>query len=321
MMHDALKKFPEQLGYNPKIFNAEKLSNKKQLVICGMGGSHLSADIFNLLVPGRIRLIHSDYGLPELSEEEMRDCLFVMSSYSGNTEEVLESYDAAKVRGLSVCAMAVGGKLIERVVADGIPYIQFPDVGIQPRAALGFGVQALLAFAGEHGVQNELRLLLEKLDVSSARAQGEILAHDVKGKIPLVYASGCNGAIAQNWKIKFNENTKIPAFWNVIPELNHNEMTGFDLIDSTRELSQKFFVILLQDSDEHPRNTRRFEVVRDLYTARGIEVCVVEMKGATRAEKIFSCLMLGDWTSVLLGELYGVETEQVPMVEEFKKML
>jgi len=312
MMRDALEKFPLQFLYEPQVENSDALVRGRQLVICGMGGSHLSADVFNMLAPGKIRAIHSDYGLPELPDAEKY--LYVMSSYSGNTEEVMESYELARARGLDMCAMAVGGALIARAKADGVAYIQFPSVGLQPRAALGYGVVALAAFTG-------FEFVPPQCDVLRAREHGEQLAQDLVGKIPLVYASGRNGALAQNWKIKFNENTKIPAFWNTVPELNHNEMTGFDIVDATHELSEKFFVIMLRDSDDHTRNARRFEITRDLYLARGVMVQVVEISGATRADKIFASLMLADWTSILLGEQYGVETELVPMVEEFKKQI
>ncbi len=311
-MRDALERFPEQFLFKPSIENSAALAAGKQLVICGMGGSHLSADVFNMLAPGHIRAIYSDYGLPELPDAEKY--LYVMSSYSGNTEEVMESYEQARAAGLDMCAMAVGGALIEHAKADGVAHIQFPSVGLQPRAALGYGVMALAAFTG-------VDFPAPQCDIFAAREQGEKLAQNLVGKIPLVYASGRNGALAQNWKIKFNENTKIPAFWNTIPELNHNEMTGFDVVSATQELSEKFFVIMLRDADDHARNARRFEITRDLYRARGLTVHEVELSGVSRADKIFGSLMLADWTSVFLGEHYGVETEQVPMVEEFKKMI
>ncbi|MCX6781328.1 MAG: hypothetical protein NT003_04440 [Candidatus Magasanikbacteria bacterium] len=320
MMQDALKTFPQQFDFVPVIHNHEKLpQDNRPVILCGMGGSHLSADIFNVLAHGRIRAIHMDYGLPHITRSDLHGALLVMSSYSGNTEEVLEAYDAAKEAGYTMCAMAVGGKLLERAAADGIPYIQFPNVGIQPRAALGYGVVALASLLHERSTLEELHTL--KLDVERARMSGEMLAEKLRGKIPLIYSSSRNGAIAQNWKIKFCENTKIPAFWNSIPELNHNEMTGFDAIDSTRELSKQISVIILMDAEDHPCNRRRCEITAELYKERGIEVTTIELSGASRAERIFSSLMIADWTSVLLGEFYGVETEQVPMVEEFKKAI
>ena len=321
MMIEALKSFAMQLSFEPQIINAEKLIRDQQLVVCGMGGSHLSADTYALLSPLNIRAIHSDYGLPDLVDEVARRCTYVMSSYSGNTEEILESYDAARTRGFAMCAMAVGGKLIERASADGIPYIQFPNLGLQPRAALGFGCVALAHFAADAAAILELKKLSTALAWESHDAAGTQLAAQLHGKTPIIYATRRNAAIAQNWKIKCNENAKIPAFWNIIPELNHNEITGFDAVDATRALSQQFFVILLRDDDDHPNNLRRMDATQKMYEARGIGVITVAMTGTTRAEKIFNSLMRADWSSVRLGERYGVETEQVPMVEEFKKLI
>lgn len=320
-MTDALKKFPEQFWHKVKIQNENYLMHRGKLVVCGMGGSHLSADIFNTLQPHIISHVHMDYGLPILPEQEARESLFVMSSYSGNTEEVLEAYDQARDKKYAIAVMAVGGKLIERAKKDDVPYIEFPNVGIQPRAALGYGVMGFTKLTSQLQLESQLMALHEKLNVEAADKAGKALAEALRSSVPIIYSSMRNAAIAQNWKIKFNENTKIPAFWNAIPELNHNEMTGFDVIDTTRELSKRFHVIMLRDNEDHPRNLRRMEITAELYQQRGITVEVVEMSGTTRAEKVMNSLMLGDWTSVHLGEIYGVETEQVPMVEEFKKSI
>lgn len=321
MMFDALQKFPQQLLHEVSIHNEENLKHRNRLVVCGMGGSHLSADIFNTLQPHIISHVHTDYGLPDLTDAEARESLYVMSSYSGNTEEVLEAYELARNKKYSIAVMAVGGTLIERAKRDEVPYIEFPNVGIQPRAALGYGVMGFVRLTNQLQLESELRALHGKLNIDASDHAGRELAAALKGSVPIIYSSMRNAAIAQNWKIKFNENTKIPAFWNAIPELNHNEMTGFDVVDSTRELSQKFHVIMLRDSEDHPRNQRRMEITADLYQQRSIAVRVIEMQGTSRAEKVYNSLMLGDWTSVHLGEMYGVETEQVPMVEEFKKLI
>lgn len=322
MMHDAIRSFPEQFNFKPVIKNSENLVRHSQLIICGLGGSHLSADVFQMLRPHVIRAIHSDYGLPNLSEEDvLHNSLIVLSSYSGNTEEVIESYEEAKRRGLSMCVMAVGGKLIEMAERDGVPYIQFPDLGIQPRAALGFGVMALAKISADTLLLEELSKMSHMLDMNKIEAEAKVLAEKLHDSVPLVYASAHNAAIAQNWKIKFNENSKIPAFWNTFPELNHNEMTGFDAVDTTRELSRTFHVLMFVEVTDHPRNTKRLETTRIMYEARGIPVTKVNLHDGTVAQKIFIALLLADWTSVFLGEHYGVETEQVPMVEEFKKLI
>ncbi len=316
-MQDVIKNFPAQFSFAPEIKNSSALpATARPLVVCGMGGSHLSADIYMLLRPQSVRAIFSDYGLPEIN---LADSLVICSSYSGNTEEVLESYDKARTAGVAVAIMAAGGRLIEKASADGVPYIQFPDRGIQPRAALGYGVMALAAFAQDRELQLACGSLV--FDMSSLERQGRELASALIGHTPLVYASARNGAIAQNWKIKVNENSKQPAFWNVVPELNHNEMTGFDLSERTKKLSTAFSVVLLTDDDDHSRIKKRFAATGRLYEQKGIAVHEFALTGSSRAQKIFNTLLVGDWFSVALGEHNGAEIEGVPMVEAFKTAL
>ncbi len=118
-----------------------------------------------------------------------------------------------------------------------------------------------------------------------------------------------------------NETGKIPAFSNVFPELNHNEMTGFDRKGKTKDLSGKFCFIFLSDNADHPQNRKRFEVTKRLYEERGLVVHSLPLQGTTRSEKIFSSLLLADWVAYHTALQYGVEPEQVPMVEEFKKLI
>ncbi|MBI2506768.1 MAG: bifunctional phosphoglucose/phosphomannose isomerase, partial [Candidatus Colwellbacteria bacterium] len=139
--------------------------------------------------------------------------------------------------------------------------------------------------------------------------------------IPIIYSSRRNIALAYNWKIKFNETGKAPAFYNTFPELNHNEMTGFDVQETTRELSDKMFFIFLKDEDDHPKITKRMEVLERLYRDRKLSVAVVSLEGNSKMEKIFNSLTLADWTAYYTAKRYNVEPEQVPMVEEFKKLL
>jgi len=150
---------------------------------------------------------------------------------------------------------------------------------------------------------------------------GKALAYRIKGKVPVVYSSSENAPIAYNWKIKLNETGKIPAFMNVLPELNHNEMNGFDVHPSTRPLSRVFHFLLLKDKNDNEHVQKRMEVLASLYEARKLPVMTLELKGKTVLEKIFSSLLLADWLAYHTATLYKVDPEQVPLVEEFKKLI
>jgi len=167
----------------------------------------------------------------------------------------------------------------------------------------------------------EARALAAVLKPAEQEEAGKSLAERIRGKVPIIYASRKNRGLSYNWKIKFNETGKTPAFANVLPELNHNEMTGFDVVDSTRALSSAFHFIFLRDSADSEKIQKRMDVLGKLYRDRGLLVEDVIIEGDTPYLKIFSSLVLADWTALYTGESYGVETEQVPMVEEFKKAI
>ena len=321
MMKDAIVDFAKQFAYQPKIENKQNLKKQKQFVVLGMGGSHLAADVVQAYNPALSLLIHSDYGLPALDVRILKQSLIIACSYSGNTEEVIEGFEQARKKKLPLAVIAVGGKLLALAKKYKIPYIELPNTGIQPRSALGFSFIALMTLMNDRKGLAEARTLVISLKPKKIESAGKLLAQKLQGSVPVIYSSFRNRAVAYNWKIKFNETGKIPAFYNVIPEMNHNEMTGFDIVPQTTELSQNFCFIFLADSSDHPRNTKRLKILEKLYTERGLKTKYIALTGKTPLQKIFSSLLLADWTSVYIAEHYGLESEQVPMVEQFKKLI
>lgn len=318
MMKDAILNFPKQFEFQPEVVNADKLKHSGKFLVCGMGGSHLAADLLSIVSPKTDIIIHSDYGLPNIPD--LQDRLVILSSYSGNTEEVLEAYQSAKKRKLNMVVISVGGKLIEMAKQDNLPYVQMPNTGIQPRLALGFSILGLMKLMGLEDNIKEASKLVQKLDAAKLEKQGKELAGRFKDYVPVIYSSARNRAIAYNWKIKLNETGKIPAFFNVMPEMNHNEMNGFDIQDSVRHLSDKFYFIFLHDKEDCKKVQKRMEITEKLYADRGLKTEILELKGEV-LEKIFNSLMLADWVAVYIAEIYGLESEQVPMIEEFKKRI
>jgi len=320
-MQDAIKSFPEQFRYEPEIVNEAHLGHFNRYAVLGMGGSHLAAGLLKNLDPYLDIVIHRDYGPPTLREEDLKGRLIVASSYSGNTEEVLDGFDAAREMGYSLAVVTPGGKLIERAKEADLPYIVLPDTGIQPRSALGFGMRALLKLFQLEALLENSKNLADQLDIDVLREEGESIAELMKGKVPVIYASRRNEAVAYNWKIKFNETGKIPSFMNVLPELNHNEMTGFDVAESSKTLSENFHFFFLTDENDNLRVQKRMHILERLYEERGLSVTRLSLMGSSPMEKIFKSLIVADWVAVTTAEHYGLESEQVPMVEEFKKLI
>lgn len=320
-MLDAIKNFSEQFTYHPKIENKKLFKKYKKFIILGMGGSGLAAELLLNLKPQLPIIIHKDYGLPNnLSIKELKKSLVIANSYSGNTAEVLDGLQLALKNRIPVMTISINGKLIKIAKQKKLPYIQMPNLQIQPRQAIALNLKALLKAVGQDTLLNEMGHI--KIASAKEKSTGQKIAQQLQGKVPIIYASANNHNLAYIWKIKFNENTKIPAFYNILPELNHNEMTGFDTNQHSQVLAKNFSFIFLEDSADRPENIQRFKVLKRLYQKKGLKVHTLNLKKSTNLlEKYFTNIVLADWTSYYLALHYQQDPEAVPMVEEFKKML
>lgn len=320
-MYESIKNFNKQFLYEPEIKNYKNLVKKSSFVVVGMGGSALAPLLLKTWKLKIDIIIHRDYGLPEFLDGELKKKLIILSSYSGNTEEVISAFIEAKNKNLDMCIISTGGKLLSLAKENNIPYIELPNMGIQPRMALGLSIKAFLKFIGEEEELKKIGELATTLNPGEYEEIGKMLAKRMKNCIPIIYSSNNNSSIIYNWKIKLNETGKIPAFYNVFPELNHNEMTGFDIKDSTKVLSSKFYFIILKDNKDNPEIFKRIEVLGKLLKDRNFQVEIIELNGKDTWYKIFSSLLLADWTAYYTALEYGLEPEQVPMVEELKKLI
>jgi len=194
-----------------------------------------------------------------------------------------------------------------------------PSTGIQPRCATGYLFAAILQILSNTGIikscSNKLLQMAKNLSPKTIKIQGQELAKKLFNQIPIVYASNSFKSLARIWKIKFNENSKVLAFWNFFPELNHNEMVGLT------NLKGKFHFLIMRDGADHIRNLKRMSLFADLARAKGALVDFIEIDGKDTLEKIFNNLLLGDWVSYYLALAYKIDPEPVKIVEEFKKRL
>ncbi len=322
MLSQDIKNYAAQFAYQPVLENAGKLKKKfGKFIVVGMGGSHLAADIVKAWHPELDLTTWSNYGLPQFPEQNLKESLIVISSFSGNTEEAIDAFTAASAKRYAVAVISADGKMLRLAEKGGVPYIKLPHGNIEPRMATGYSLMAFLAVMGEKVWLTEARELVKHLHPAREERRGQDLAKRLYGSVPVIYASAKNAAIGYNWKVKFNETGKIPAFTNVVPELNHNEMTGFDAKEKTAPLSRGFRFVFLKDGADDRRILKRMSILERLYHDRGFKVEIVLLQGKNEIQKIANALILADWTAYHLAKLYGVSPEGVPMVEEFKKLI
>jgi glucose/mannose-6-phosphate isomerase len=298
------------------------------LVIAGMGGSSIGGALACAALGDRASrpiALAREYALPSWTTP---DTTVLCSSYSGNTEETLAAYDAARAVGARTIVATTGGKLAEEARADGVPVIPIPG-GFQPRAAVSYAVVVALEVAGLCGAGERLHA---EVDVAAAHAErlvsewgpdapedslAKMLARGLTGTIPQIAGAGLTAPVAYRWKTQINENAKLPAFAAELPELDHNEIAGWE---GARELGP-FSAVFLDDSDLHPRIRQRIELTRGLIASRGAPNFKVETVGGTRLERLISVVLLGDLVSLYMAVLRGVDPAPVEVIESLKTAL
>ncbi|MBO2519694.1 bifunctional phosphoglucose/phosphomannose isomerase [Limnochorda sp.] len=303
----------------------------RQVVVLGMGGSAIGAELVAGLLEGSAPVpiaVHRGYGVPGYVGPET---LVIASSYSGNTEETLSGYDAAKSRGAQLVAVTTGGALAERAERDGVPWVRIPS-GLQPRAAIGHSLVPQLAIlhrAGlmenpEPSVQEAIRVLKglrERLEPAVPAAQNEAkqIALDFHQRLPVIYGTqGWKGVVAYRWKTQINENAKAQAMANQFPELNHNETVGWEVPPAINRLCQ---VVLLREPDDPALIRRRIEVTAELMRPHVAGIREVWAEGDSALARLFSLLYLGDYVSLYLAYLYRVDPTPVKAIDRLKREL
>jgi len=316
IMRQSIIDFPNQFLWNPKIENRNRLKLKRNIIIAGMGGSALPGELLKLLLPSRTIMIHRNYELPR--EANAKNTLVIAVSYSGNTEETIDAFQTARKQKNQVAVVTTGGKLLRLAKSSRIPYIQLTDSRVQPRMALGFMLKALTVMLREKKLTRDLTKI--ELKSKKLEGRGRKLARMLIRHVPIVYTSGKNAVLALMWKIKFNETGKIPAFWNVLPELNHNEMTGYDSNQKTRDLSQNFSFLFLADKRDDPRIQKRMRVLERILKSKRLSMSIIPFDGGS-FESLFATILLGDWTAYSIAKQSNANPNAVPLVERFKKLM
>ena len=302
-------------------------ANINKVVVLGMGGSAIGGDLVACLITGEAKIpvfTHRDYGLPAFVDE---NSLVIASSYSGMTEETLSAFKQALVTDAKKLVVTTGGSLKALAEEQNIPVFSF-EYKSQPRAALPFNFQAVLNFMQRLGITGikdsdftEASIVLEQLaseikeTVSVDSNKAKQLAHTLFGKMAIIYGAGITAGVARRWKTQLNENSKVWAFYETFPELNHNAVVGYQF---PKSLASGTAVVMLESNHLPPQIIRRYNITAQLLNRAGIGYQMVEGLGKGALAQILSLVLFGDYVSYYLAILNRINPTPVEAIEFLK---
>ncbi|HER23753.1 MAG TPA: bifunctional phosphoglucose/phosphomannose isomerase [Candidatus Atribacteria bacterium] len=306
-------------------------SNFKNIIVLGMGGSAIGGDLLADYLADELTipiLVIRGYDIPKFVSE---DSLVFAVSYSGNTEETLSALKKCIDAKATIIALTSGGQLASLSQEKYFPIIKVPT-GIQPRAAISYlffpVLKALerLALIKERSSEIEETINILQ-DLSKEYSAQSIIKNNFAKKIalslykhlPLIYGSeGLLEAVAMRWKTQINENSKWPCFWNVFPELNHNEIVGYEIENN---INRQVKIVYLQDKEGLLRVEQRRQITRKIIQEKVVEFIICPTKGKGKMARMFSLIFLGDLVSYYLAILNRVDPSPVYCIEDLKKEL
>ena len=326
MPEQILKTYFKAQPKMPKGFLDLKLEKINKVVICGMGGSAISGDIARSAFGTKIPFeVVKDYHIPYLD----KNTLVVILSYSGNTEETLSCLQQALQSTKFIGVITSGGKVKQLIDGDHC-WLELPS-GLPPRSAIGYlffslmKILEIFKIIPEHTkqVRSVIANLVKKAGAIADSMPEEMniakfAAGKIEGKIPIIYTSNPQLApLGYRWKCQFNENAKYPAFHHTFPEMNHNEIEGWE----AENFRDKFVPIILRKFKEAPKYQKRVNAFIDILRGSDIDFLEYYAEGSSLVEEIFSLIYLGDMVSFYLGILRGVNPTSIEFIDYLKKTI
>jgi glucose/mannose-6-phosphate isomerase len=333
-MLDLLLDLPEQLQMGERLGQSADLpsaTDVRAIVVTGLGGSSISGDLLRSYLHAECPvplLVNRHYSLPAFVGPETLVCAV---SFSGNTEETLSAFGEAHARGAGLLAVTSGGQLAEMADAWRIPCIRVPE-GLPPRTTLGYLFTPMLVTLARLGlIADQSAAVAEAIEVlrelgaqyrpgiETFRNLPKVLATDLHGKFPVIYGvQDFSDVIAYRWRTQFNENSKMLASHQAFPELNHNEVVGWQ---GPLTSGLEPWVVLLRDAQESGRVALQIDITKAFLQERAAGLTEVWSQGHSRLARLFSLLYTGDFTSYYLALIRGVDPKPVEAIDRLKDRL
>lgn len=312
-------------AWNNKI-DLGTLKNKKfnSIVVTGLGGSAISADLMSNFLGSELTIpfiINRNYHLPSFAD---KNTLLIVSSYSGNTEETVSVFNEGIIKKCGIICITTGGKIGKTASENSIPTVKVVP-GFQPRYSLGLSFFSLLKILQELNIISSQDSIVTKIitlwkekgiQLSNEPNKAIDIARELIGFIPLIYsAADVTSAAGYRLKCQFNENSKLHAFHNVIPELNHNEIIGWESFQD-KQFNAKLILIL--DKTYHPQIKKRFDITASLISSEKI---YLESNEEDFKLRLMDLIYLGDWISYYLALFRGFDPTEIKNINILKEKL
>ncbi len=325
---------PEQLQtawQEAKGFKLRDYQGIKQIIVAGMGGSAIGADLVKSYIApfSKVSLeIHRDYDLPAWADGP--ETLVIASSHSGNTEETRSAVEAALMRGCSLLCLTTGGKISELARQQNADLWIFNHKG-QPRAAVGYSFALLLNILFRLGFipdpEKELQDAVQEMKKQRELLAPELPDHQNPAKRQAgqmidrwvsVFGADLLAPVARRWKGQISEIAKAWGQYEDLPEANHNTLAG---VVNPEEVLTKTIALFLKSSHNHPRNQRRIELTKKNFMLEGISTDSITASGTSRLAQMWTLIQFGDYTAYYLAMAYDVDPTPVAAIENLKKEL
>jgi len=292
----------------------------------GMGGSGIAAELARGLLDTETRIplicLRGPTPPPSLSAHSR---VFLVS-YSGNTWETLRAYEAAGRAKAYRIVLTSGGALAEAAVRDRVPLLPIPS-GVPPRAAVGYLLGGILGvldpWFAESNEERFRRITgrLPALISSYARPGGpaDRIAAEIGPRFPFVYSESSFLGLARRWKTQFEENAKVLAAFDEVPELFHNAIVGWDAISRTD--AKRYAVALLGWSGSSPLVRQSLRYLERLLRSKGVRVVPVPLSSEDRLEATIQGLALGDHVSLFMADRSNVDPLPYDAITQFKESM
>jgi glucose/mannose-6-phosphate isomerase len=301
--------------------------NIDNIIVTGLGGSAISGDVLRNFLSSELKkplIVNRTYNLPLYAG---RNTLVIVSSYSGNTEETISAFKYAIERGCPAIALTTGGEIGRLARENSIPVVKLQE-GFQPRYALYNSFftllrvfQELKLVPSQDSTAVKIIQLLKNLGEGWGSENGEAFktADSLKGAIPVIYSvTDLNDSAGKRFKGQLNENSKVHAWMAEYPEMNHNEIVGWERVNGS---GVKYKALTLVDDEISSRIKKRIDIINKLLIGENIDILSIQGKSGTFKERLVEIIYFCDWVSYYLALLNGEDPGEIDFIHHLKNKM